>query len=59
MFSGEFISLLKESVGEKRAAAVLEALGEKIEDKLTERLSPNERAALIILLQKMIGIDQE
>ena len=36
----------------------LEALGAKIEDKLTERLSCNERAALVVLLQKLIGIDE-
>lgn len=35
----------------------LEALGEKIEDKLTERLSANEKGALVILLQKLIGIE--
>lgn len=38
--------------------AELEALGAKIEDKLTERLSPNEKAALVVLLQKLIGIDE-
>ena len=36
----------------------LEALGAKIEDKLTERLSCNERTALVVLLQKLIGIDE-
>ena len=36
----------------------LEALGAKIEDKLTERLSVNERAALVVLLQKLIGIEE-
>ena len=36
----------------------LEALGAKIEDKLTERLSCNERAALVVLLQKLIGIGE-
>ena len=36
----------------------LEALGAKIEDKLTERLSCNERAAFVVLLQKLIGIDE-
>ncbi|MBR3240971.1 MAG: MarR family transcriptional regulator [Oscillospiraceae bacterium] len=35
----------------------LEALGEKIEDKLTERLSANEKGALVILLQMLIGIE--
>ena len=37
--------------------AELEALGEKIEDELTERLSGDERNQLISLLQKLIGID--
>ena len=36
----------------------LEALGAKIEDKLTERLSYNERAELVVLLQKLIGIGE-
>lgn len=36
----------------------LEALGAKIEDKLTERLSCNERTALVVLLQKLIGIGE-
>ena len=36
----------------------LEALGAKIEDKLTERLSCNERAELVVLLQKLIGIGE-
>ena len=36
----------------------LEALGAKIEDKLTERLSDNEKNALVVLLQKLIGIEE-
>ncbi len=40
MFSGEFISLLKESVGEKRAAAVLEALGG--DASVSIRLNPSK-----------------
>ena len=36
----------------------LEALGEKTEEKLTKRLSCDERAQLIFLLQKLIGIDE-
>lgn len=35
----------------------LEALGAKIEDKLTERLSDNEKNALVVLLQKLIGLE--
>ena len=34
----------------------LEALGEKIEMKLTERLSKDERECLLGLLQKLLGI---
>ena len=37
--------------------AELEALGEKIEDELTGRLSSDEREQLISLLQKLIGIN--
>ena len=36
----------------------LEALGAKIENKLTERLSADERNQLVALLQKLIGIDK-
>ena len=36
----------------------LEALGEKIEEKLTRRLSGDEKDQLILLLQKLIGIDE-
>lgn len=37
----------------------LEALGTKIEDKLTEKLSAKEKAQLVALLQKLIGIDEK
>ena len=37
--------------------AELEALGEKIEEKLTRRLSDDEQGQLIYLLQKLIGIN--
>ena len=52
---GKLISLTKKADELQRE---LEALGEKIEDKLTERLSANEKDALVILLQKLIGIEE-
>ena len=36
----------------------LEALGVKIEEKLTERLSADEKDQLVVLLQKLIGIGE-
>ena len=36
----------------------LEALGEKIEVQLTERLSENEKERLVCLLQKLVGMDE-
>ena len=36
----------------------LEALGAKIESELTEKLTENEKAQLITLLQKLIGINE-
>lgn len=35
----------------------LEALGTKIEDKLTRRLSAGDKEQLVALLQKLLGID--
>ena len=36
----------------------LEALGEKIEVQLTERLSENEKERLVCLLQKLVGMGE-
>ena len=52
---GKLVALTEKADGMQ---SVLEALGTKIEDKLTERLSPNEKATLVVLLQKLIGIDE-
>ena len=37
----------------------LEAVGRKIEDQFTINLSGNERAELIFLLKKMMGLDED
>ena len=51
---GKLVALTEKA---DRMQEELEALGTKIEDKLTERLSANEKGALVILLQKLIGIE--
>jgi len=52
---GKLVALTEKADGMQ---GELEALGMKIEDKLTERLSTNEKNALVVLLQKLIGIDE-
>ena len=52
---GKLVALTEKADGMQ---GELEALGMKIEDKLTERLSVNEKNALVVLLQKLIGIDE-
>ena len=51
---GKLVALTEKA---DRMQEELEDLGTKIEDKLTERLSANEKSALVILLQKLIGIE--
>ena len=41
----------------ERLEPELLAVGDEIEDKLTENLSPEERKQLIMLLQKLIGVE--
>ena len=52
---GKLVALTKKA---DEMQGELEALGAKIEDKLTERLSDNEKNALVVLLQKLIGIEE-
>ena len=52
---GKLVALTEKADGMQ---SELEALGIKIEDKLTERLSDSEKNALVVLLQKLIGIDE-
>ena len=52
---GKLVALTKKA---DEMQSELEALGAKIEDKLTERLSDNEKNALVVLLQKLIGIEE-
>ena len=51
---GKLVALTEKA---DRMQEELEDLGTKIEDKLTERLSANEKSALVILLQKLIGLE--
>ena len=51
---GKLVALTEKADGMQ---SELEALGMKIEDKLTERLSVDEKKALVVLLQKLIGIE--
>ena len=51
---GKLVALTEKA---DRMQEELEDLGTKIEDKLTERLSANEKGALVILLQKLIGLE--
>lgn len=51
---GKLVALTKKA---DEMQSELEALGAKIENKLTERLSANEKGALVILLQKLIGLE--
>ena len=49
---GKLVALTKKADG---LQSELEALGERIEERLTQRLSTQERKQLIALLQKLIG----
>ena len=51
---GKLVALTEKA---DRMQEELEDLGTKIEDKLTERLSANEKSARVILLQKLIGLE--
>ena len=51
---GKLVALTSKADGMQ---SELEALGTEIEDKLTRRLSIEEKEQLVALLQKLIGID--
>ena len=50
---GKLVALTEKADGMQTE---LEDLGAKIEDKLTERLSPDEKTVLVVLLRKLLGI---
>ena len=51
---GKLIALTEKADGMQ---SELETLGDKIEEELTEKLSDDEKARLVELLQKLMGID--
>ena len=52
---GKLVALTDKS---NQMRSELEAIGRKIEDKLTERLSAEEKDQLVALLQKLIGLGE-
>ena len=52
---GKLVALTEKADGMQTE---LEDLGAKIEDKLTERLSPDEKTVLVVLLRKLLGISE-